>query len=92
VNIALHAGGAISGSLTKADTGNPPHFARLFVIDDLGRHVVQTETRYDGTWSVEGLDPARSYRICFANPPRSWKYAPTCYPNVRWFSPWATRE
>jgi hypothetical protein len=89
LDIVLHAGAAVSGRVTKADTGNPLHDTRLFVIDDLGRHVVQTEVNFDGTWSVAGLDPARSYRICFANFPRSWKYRPTCYPDVRWYRPWA---
>lgn len=85
IDIALRRGGALSGQVK--DKGFHAYRTRLYVIDNLGRHIVQTEVRADGTWSVEGLD-ARSYRVCFANPPRHWQSQPTCYKRVRWFRPW----
>ncbi len=87
LDIALHRGAAAAGRVVHADTGHSAHFAFLSVFDGRGRHVVQTQVQFDGTWSVAGLDPARSYVVCLQDPPRKLRYQPTCYQDARWFRP-----
>lgn len=90
LDIALPKGGVMSGNALKQtpNRGHPPaRFASVSLFDDRGRQVVHIRVRYNGTWTVAGLDPGRSYTPCFRNPPRRFRYAPTCFHNVRWYEP-----
>jgi hypothetical protein len=90
-DIALHRGGAISGHIAKVGNKRVP--AQVYVIDDAGHLVAVARSNFETTrWSINGLDPARTYRVCaekFGGQPR---YQPTCYRNAVWYRPWATRE
>jgi hypothetical protein len=88
LDIALPKGGVMSGDARKhtPNRGDPPAwFASLSLFDGRGHPVVHIRVRYNGTWSVAGLDPGRSYTACFRNPPRHLRYGPMCYRGVSWY-------
>jgi hypothetical protein len=87
VDIALRAGGAVSGRVVGADTGQDVPNMVVSLFDGHGLHLTDLPVKFDGTWTVEGLDPARSYVACAQSRLLRVRYQPSCYQSVRWYRP-----
>lgn len=93
VNIGLHAGGEITGTVYDGPTTSTPAggvFVDLYTAG--GRFVTSTSSAGDGTYSFTGVSPASAssttgYTVCFDG--RSdfqfpQGYRPQCYDGIAW--------
>lgn len=89
VNIALGAGGSISGSILAAGTTTGLNFVQADVYDSAGRIVQEADT-VAGAYKVSGLAPSGSgYTVCFngrydTTDTSSSGYQSQCWKNVGW--------
>jgi Carboxypeptidase regulatory-like domain len=93
VNVALPAGGAISGHVRAADVGTLLSDLQITVYDHAGHFVIQAATRPPhghGKYTVAGLAPSSAgYTVCFGGyadpaPARHDPYVGQCYSGVTW--------
>ena len=86
IDIAVHVGGAISGTALDFDAATPISGSTVKVFTPGGALVTTSSTSFDGTYTILGLSPA-SYVVCFDArmnfaSPRGWR--PVCYNDIAW--------
>jgi hypothetical protein len=86
LRIVLPVGGAISGRLKHP--GDQSGYGVITLFDNRGHRVTLPFSRVaNDEWSVSGLNPAHTYRVCFQAWLHPLDYEPTCYSDVRWYRP-----
>ena len=90
VDIALHPGGTITGTVTDdADTPKPLGGVDVYLYTSSGDYLTYATTSSDGSYSFTGLLPAPSagYRVCFDGRDATGSvggYVPECWDNQTW--------
>ena len=90
VDVELHTGGVISGTVTAANGGDKLFNAGVSVFDGAGVEVEQGQTDEAGRYSISGLAASMTgYTLCFdatvfAGNPSPTGYQRKCYRNTPW--------
>jgi hypothetical protein len=88
IDIAVHPGGEIDGTVVKAGGSTPVPDVVVDVFTTTGHQVTATMSGADGTYTVGSLPP-KNYVVCFEG--RSTLgpvvYVSQCYDNVSWVGP-----